>query len=94
MLRLLTPHLKLSAPALSRTFTSPPRIAFLHPGTMSKQAGATQKDITKFASDDGHFRRQESSFRETIKEGGRFPPEKGRYYLVGSYVVIAAHHAC
>jgi putative glutathione S-transferase len=33
--------------------------------------------ITKWASGDGSFKRQVSSFRDHIEEGGKFAPEKG-----------------
>lgn len=46
----------------------------------SKQT--SQKDITKWASEDGHFRRQVSSFRDQISNEGKFKPEKGRYHIV------------
>jgi hypothetical protein len=37
-----------------------------------------KKGITEWASkDDGAFKRQVSSFRDEIKEGGKFSPEKG-----------------
>lgn len=37
-----------------------------------------QSDISKFKGEaDGSFKRQVSSFRNWIKEGGEFPPEKG-----------------
>ena len=38
-------------------------------------------DITKWASEDGHFRRQPSIFRDAIGTEGVFAPEKGRYHL-------------
>jgi putative glutathione S-transferase len=43
------------------------------------------KSSYKFASSDGTFKRQVSSFRSWISEepGARFPPEKDRYvYLI------------
>jgi len=43
-------------------------------------------DILKWASKDGEFNRQVSSFREVIQDGSKFAPEKGRYYL---YVSLA-----
>ncbi|KAG8940084.1 S-glutathionyl-(chloro)hydroquinone reductase [Tulasnella sp. 424] len=46
-----------------------------------------QKNILAWASKDGAFRRQASSFRNFIEKGGEFPPEKGRYHLYIS-------HAC
>jgi putative glutathione S-transferase len=42
-----------------------------------------QKNITKWASTDGHFRRQVSSFRDVIEKGGKFEPEKGVFECVG-----------
>lgn len=62
----------------------------LHNTTMTQQ----QKDITKWASDDGSFKRQTSAFRDAItkpSEGGKFPAEKGRYYLYVSYACPWAH---
>jgi putative glutathione S-transferase len=39
-------------------------------------------DILKWASGkDGKFERQVSAFRDEIREGGKFAPEKGRYHL-------------
>lgn len=38
-------------------------------------------NILKWASKDGEFKRQVSSFRDAIQKGGEFPPEKGRYHL-------------
>lgn len=35
------------------------------------------KKITGWASEDGSFKRQVSSFRDEIKKGGKFEPEKG-----------------
>lgn len=51
----------------------------------------SQKDITKWASEDGHFRRQVSSFREQISNEGRFIPEKGRYHVYVSLACPWAH---
>nr|GAT46139.1 glutathione S-transferase [Mycena chlorophos] len=43
-------------------------------------------DISKMKSSaDGSFNRLASTFREFIKPGGRFAPEKGRYHLYVSY---------
>lgn len=36
-----------------------------------------KKDITSWASKDGSFKRQVSSFRDFIEPGGKFAPEKG-----------------
>jgi glutathionyl-hydroquinone reductase len=43
--------------------------------------------ITSWATKDGSFKRQISSFRNFIKKGGQFEPESGRYHLYIS-------HAC
>lgn len=45
-----------------------------------------QKDITSWASKDGQFRRQSSTFRDSISKDGKYKPEKGRYVL---YVSLA-----
>ncbi|KAI0078572.1 glutathione S-transferase [Panus rudis PR-1116 ss-1] len=43
-------------------------------------------DIAKFKTEaDGSFKRPQSKFRNFIKKGGEFPPEKGRYHLYVSY---------
>lgn len=46
----------------------------------------SQKDITAWASKDGQFRRQSSTFRDSISKDGKFKAEKGRYVL---YVSLA-----
>ena len=54
------------------------------------------KDITSWSSKDkdgGQFKRQQSSFRDTISKDGKFPPEKGRYHLVVSLACPWAHRA-
>jgi putative glutathione S-transferase len=38
---------------------------------------ADKKGITGWASNDGSFKRQQSSFRDVIEKGGKFEPEKG-----------------
>ena len=43
-------------------------------------------DITTWASKDGEFRRQQSTFRDAISTDGEFTPDKGRYVL---YVSLA-----
>jgi len=48
-------------------------------------------DILKWASTDGHFRRQQSSFRNFITKDSEFTPEKGRYHLYVSYACPWAH---
>lgn len=43
-------------------------------------AGADKKEgITGWASKDGSFKRQTSSFRDVIEPGGKFEPEKGEH---------------
>jgi hypothetical protein len=44
--------------------------------SMSNQAG--KEGITAWADKDGSFKRQVSSFRDRIEEGGKFAPEKGK----------------
>jgi glutathionyl-hydroquinone reductase len=41
----------------------------------------------------GQFKRQVSSFRDTISKDGKFPPEKNRYHLVVSLACPWAHRA-
>jgi len=48
-------------------------------------------DITKWASEDGHFRRQTSTFRDFITPNGDFTPENGRYHLYVSLACPWAH---
>jgi hypothetical protein len=54
-----------------RTFSTAPALK------MSTDKSDAQKNITKWASTDGHFRRQVSSFRDVIEKGGKYAPEKG-----------------
>ncbi len=44
-------------------------------------------------SRDGAFARQETTFRNRIEAGGRFPPEPGRYHLYVSLACPWAHRA-
>lgn len=44
---------------------------------------ADKKGITGWASNDGSFKRQQSSFRDVIEKGGKFEPEKGECGYVG-----------
>ncbi|KAL7419700.1 S-glutathionyl-(chloro)hydroquinone reductase [Cryptotrichosporon argae] len=54
----------------------------------------SKKGITDWADkSDGSFKRQVSSFRDAIEEGGKFPPEKGRYHLYVSLACPWAHRA-
>jgi len=58
------------------------RVAYMSsPSAPSKE----NHDITKWASKDGHFRRQPSTFRDMISTQGEFAPEKGRYHLYVRY---------
>jgi hypothetical protein len=50
--------------------------------SMSTQAG--KEGITAWADKDGSFKRQVSSFRDRIEEGGKFAPEKGKLIDVGN----------
>lgn len=52
---------------------------------------SSDSKLTNWASKDGEFRRQVSSFRDEIKEGGKFEPEKGRYHLYVSLACPWAH---
>lgn len=49
--------------------------------------------ITDWASKDGAFKRQVSSFRDHIEPEGKFPAEKDRYHLYVSYACPWAHRA-
>lgn len=53
-----------------------------------------QKNPTNWASSDGSFKRQTSAFRDSVtpaSAGGKFPAEKGRYYLYVSLACPWAH---
>ncbi|KAI9347340.1 glutathione S-transferase, partial [Obelidium mucronatum] len=52
---------------------------------------STSAKLYKWASADGEFRRQVSSFRDSVSEGGRFAPEKDRYHLYISHACPWAH---
>ncbi|KAL7414131.1 glutathione S-transferase omega-like 2 [Mrakia frigida] len=60
---------------------------------MASQDKDKNSDILKWASKDGEFKRQVSSFRDAIEEGGKFAPEKGRYHLYVSLACPWAHRA-
>lgn len=49
-----------------------------------------QEDKMK-GSQSGEFYREEVKFRGTIEEGGKYPPETGRYHL---YISLACPWAC
>lgn len=48
-------------------------------------------DTKGMNNDKGEFKRKDSSFRNVISKGGKFPPEKGRYHLYVSYACPWAH---
>ena len=55
---------------------------------VSTPGAGDQTDFTKLPrSEDGSFKRQVSSFRDTIEKGGggKFEPEPGRYHIYASY---------
>ncbi|SCZ99445.1 BZ3500_MvSof-1268-A1-R1_Chr3-1g06014 [Microbotryum saponariae] len=57
-----------------------------------KQKGAdAQKNITSWADKNGEFKRLPSVFRNHIEQGGKHPPEKGRYTLYVSLACPWAH---
>lgn len=43
------------------------------------------------SSTGGQFKRQQSSFRDSVSAEGKFQPEKGRYFLVVSLACPWAH---
>lgn len=51
--------------------------------TTSKDAARELKveKNAKWSNSDGEYKRKASTFRDTIVEGGRFPPAAGRYHL-------------
>ncbi|KAI8323229.1 hypothetical protein GQ54DRAFT_258605 [Martensiomyces pterosporus] len=60
---------------------------------MFKSSGDPSKDVLKWASKDGEFRRQVSSFRSQVEASpdAEFPAEAGRYHLYVSYACPWAH---
>ncbi|EJC97697.1 glutathione S-transferase [Fomitiporia mediterranea MF3/22] len=60
---------------------------------MASDAGTgDQTDLTKLEREkDGSFKRQASSFRDTIVKGGKFGPESGRYHIYASFGCPWAH---
>ncbi|GAA5944521.1 hypothetical protein JCM1841_007048 [Sporobolomyces salmonicolor] len=91
------PHRQLSTrPAPSLGLTAPSRSTLSSVITrntrfFSTTMAAHHKDITSWASKDGEFRRQQSTFRDSIEPNGKFPPEKGRYVLYVSLACPWAH---
>ncbi|GAA5963296.1 hypothetical protein JCM8115_000966 [Rhodotorula mucilaginosa] len=100
--RLVAPRRSLSAlspAALSSSSSSsfPTRFIPTTPTTRTLEQHArsmatnSQKDITSWASKDGQFRRQSSTFRDSISKDGKFKAEKGRYVLYVSLACPWAH---
>lgn len=58
------------SPAFRHYFSTAPIMS-----SADKSSG--DKKITGWASEDGSFKRQSSSFRDVIEKGGKFEPEKG-----------------
>ncbi|MEF8783874.1 MAG: glutathione S-transferase family protein [Haloarculaceae archaeon] len=55
--------------------------------------GEWRTDISEHVNEDGEFVRQETMFRDSIRDeaGARFQPEAGRYHLYVSYACPWAH---
>lgn len=53
--------------------------------------GQWKVDSVNSSTEKGEFKRQRSSFRDWIEEGGKFAPEKDRYHLYVSYACPWAH---
>jgi putative glutathione S-transferase len=55
--------------------------------------GEWRTDTSEHVNDDGEFERQETMFRDSIRDesGARFQPEAGRYHLYVSYACPWAH---
>jgi putative glutathione S-transferase len=55
--------------------------------------GEWQTDVSEYANEDGEFERQETVFRDWIRDDpdARFRPETGRYHLYVSYACPWAH---
>ncbi|WP_255167800.1 glutathione S-transferase family protein [Natrononativus amylolyticus] len=55
--------------------------------------GEWRTDADEYADDDGSFQRQETTFRERVRDdpGAEFQPEAGRYHLYVSFACPWAH---
>lgn len=53
--------------------------------------GVWQRDNTAVPTEDGEFRRPETTFRNFIMPSGEFPPDSGRYHLYVSWACPWAH---
>lgn len=72
---------------------SPSCARFFSLRTMSSSEAQHKDGSTNWSSKDGQFRRQESSFRESIQAGGKHPPAVGRYKLIVALACPWAHRA-
>lgn len=69
----------------SRTRTLPLRQTH-HTMSSTTRNVSNQSDISKMKTEaDGSFKRQASSFRDSIQQGGKYEPEPDRYHLYVSY---------
>ena len=64
---------------LRNTHTPVFQAASAHYKRQFSSSTAMPDKITGWASGDGSFKRQVSSFRDHIEEGGKFAPEKGEW---------------
>ncbi|MEM4781857.1 MAG: glutathione S-transferase family protein, partial [Halalkalicoccus sp.] len=53
--------------------------------------GEWRTDAYETTNEEGSFERQETTFRDRVGEGGRFPAEDGRYHLYVSLACPWAH---
>ena len=53
--------------------------------TRAISSSSIKMGISNYASADGEFRRKDSSFRNHIQVGGKYPPERDRYHLYVSW---------
>ena len=72
---------------LQRTFRPIllPIISSPFQNTRTISCSSIKMGISNYASTDGEFRRKDSSFRNHIQVGGKYPPEKDRYHLYVSW---------
>lgn len=86
VLRRLSQHLRLSPPSAPRLLRRSAMSGVdANAGLGIKTTVAARTALAEM--DGGAFKRKASVWRDQIKEGGRFPPESGRYHLYVS-------HAC
>lgn len=94
LIPLILPRLARTKPLLPSRF---PPLALTPYHTLTSKKMSQEEDNSKkdgfanWSSKDGHFRRQESSFRSSIEKGGEFEPEVGRYHLVVALACPWAH---